>query len=179
MLEKTSALESSNDSPEISGKGFRFAVVASRWNDQFTSKLVEGAIDAFTGLGVMPDDVEVFRVPGAFELPLAALKAAQTGRFDAVAALGVVIRGDTPHFDFVAGEAARGISEVALRTGVPVLFGIITADTIDQVVERSGTKDGNKGYEAAMAAIEVANLYRKMGSDKQAKIEGRAFPHVV
>ena len=117
-------------------------------------------------------------VPGAFELPLAAQKAAESGKFDAVIAIGVVIRGETPHFDYVAGEAAKGVSKVSLDTGVPVMFGVVTTDTVEQAINRSGLKAGNKGYEAAMAAVEVANLYKEMaGAENKGK--GKAFPHVV
>jgi 6,7-dimethyl-8-ribityllumazine synthase len=155
-------------------------VVASRWNDFLTSRLVQGALGALESHGAAEDSVEVFMVPGAFELPLTALKAAQSGRFDAVIALGVVIRGETPHFDYVAGEAAKGISQAALQTGVPVLFGVVTADTVEQAVNRSGLKAGNKGYEAAVSAVEVVNLYRAMGGqEEQAKGKDKVFPHVV
>ena len=159
-------------------EGFRFAIVASRWNDFLTSKLVDGALDALSASGAVDGSVEVFMVPGAFELPLAAKKAAESGKFDAVISIGVVIRGETPHFDYVAGEAAKGISTVSLETGVPVMFGVVTTDTVEQAINRSGLKAGNKGYEAAMAAIEVANLYREMASADQ-KGKGKAFPHVV
>lgn len=165
---------------ETNAKGFRFAIALSRWNDELTSRLLEGALDAFESSGLDRSDVEVFRVPGAFELPLAAQKAAQTGRFDAVVALGVVIRGDTPHFDFVAGEAARGILQVGLNTGVPVMFGVITADTTQQAVDRCGTKSENKGFEAAMSAIEVAILYKNMGrADEEIGSGRKGFSHVV
>ena len=163
----------------VNAEGFRFAIVASRWNDFLTSKLVEGAVDALESAGAAETDVEVFMVPGAFELPLAVLKAAQSGRFDAVVAIGVVIRGETPHFDYVAGEAAKGVSHASLETGVPVMFGVVTTDTVEQAMNRSGLKAGNKGYEAAMAAIEVANLYRSLANDEQAKGREKAFPHVV
>ena len=164
---------------KVNAEGFRFAIVASRWNDFLTSKLVEGAVDALESAGAAEPDVEVFMVPGAFELPLAALKAAKSGRFDAVIAIGVVIRGETPHFDYVAGEAAKGVSHASLETGVPVMFGVVTTDTVEQAMNRSGLKAGNKGYEAAMAAVEVANLYRELAQDEQAKGREKAFPHVV
>jgi 6,7-dimethyl-8-ribityllumazine synthase len=125
------------------------------------SRLVAGALDALHEASVKDDAIVVYRVPGSFEIPLCALKAAQSERFDAVICLGVIIRGDTPHFDYVAAETARGITEVNLRTGVPALFGIITANTIEQANARSGAKQDNKGYEAAMAALEVVNLYRE------------------
>lgn len=164
---------------KTNAEGFRFAIVASRWNDFLTSKLIDGAVDALSRAGAVEQDVEIFLVPGAFELPLAALKAAESGKFDAVVAIGVVIRGETPHFDYVAGEAAKGVSHASLQTGVPVMFGVVTTDTVEQAINRSGLKAGNKGYEAAMAAVEVANLYSELGKDDQAKGKEKAFPHVV
>jgi 6,7-dimethyl-8-ribityllumazine synthase len=134
--------------------------VASRWNDSLVSRLIDGARDALKEASVDEEGIEIYRVPGSFELPLCALKAAGSGRFDAVICLGVVIRGETPHFDFVAAEAARGVSEVSLKTGVPVMFGVITANTVEQANARAGAKHDNKGYEAALAAVEVVNLYR-------------------
>jgi 6,7-dimethyl-8-ribityllumazine synthase len=164
---------------KVNAEGFRFAIVASRWNDFLTSKLIDGAVDALESAGAAEGDVEIFMVPGAFELPLAALKAAQSGRFDAVVAIGVVVRGETPHFDYVAGEAAKGVSHAALETGVPVMFGVVTTDTVEQAINRSGLKAGNKGFEAAMAAVEVANLYRDIAENEQGKGREKAFPHVV
>jgi 6,7-dimethyl-8-ribityllumazine synthase len=146
---------------ELSAKGLRFAIVASRWNDEIVSRLIDGARAALTELHADADMVDVFRVPGAFEIPLCAQKAAESARFDAVICLGVIIRGDTPHFDYIAASAARGIGEAALRTGVPLLFGIITADNVRQANERSGNDKHNKGYEAAMAAVEVVNLFKQ------------------
>ena len=161
-------------------EGFRFAIVVSRWNDMLTSRLLDGALDALKSSGAKEQDVEVFKVPGAFELPLASLKAAESGNFDAVVALGIVIRGETPHFDFVAGEAAKGITQVGLKTGVPVMFGVITADTVEQAMNRSGLKAGNKGFEAAMSAVEVASLYRQMNSGEDTeRADEKVFPHVV
>ena len=145
-----------------------------------TSRLLEGALDALESSGANESAVEVFKVPGAFELPLASLKAAESGRFDAVIALGIVIRGETPHFDYVAGEAAKGVTHASLKTGVPVLFGVITADTVEQAMNRSGLKAGNKGFEAAMSAIEVASLYSQMAGDRnEERVEEKVFPHVV
>ena len=164
---------------KVNAEGFRFAIVASRWNDFLTSKLIDGAVDALESAGAAEGDVEIFMVPGAFELPLAALKAAQSGRFDAVVAIGVVVRGETPHFDYVAGEAAKGVSHASLETGVPVMFGVVTTDTVEQAINRSGLKAGNKGFEAAMAAVEVANLYRDIAENEQGKGREKAFPHVV
>lgn len=158
-----------------SAEGFRFALVVSRWNREFTSRLESGATEALTELGVEAGAVETFYVPGAFELPVACLKAARTGRFDAVIALGVVIRGDTPHFDYVAGQAAAGILQASLDSGIPVMFGVITADTVGQVTERTGEKADNKGYEAAVSAVEMVSLFRSMDE----RIEERGLPHVA
>jgi len=146
----------------ISAAKYRFAIVVSRWNDQFTSKLASGAIQALREAGANDDNMETFYVPGAFELPIASLKAAKSGHFDAVIALGVVIRGDTPHFDYVAGQAAAGLMKASLKTGVPIMFGVITADNIEQTEARCGTGADNKGYEAAQSAIEMAELMRHM-----------------
>lgn len=140
--------------------GFRFALVSSRWNDLITSRLVEGAVDALLRLGADEAAIEHFRVPGSFELSLAARKVAETERFDAVICLACVIRGDTPHFDYVAGEAAKGVAQAAMQTGIPVLFGVITTDTVEQALNRAGIKAGNKGFDAAMAAVELVNLYK-------------------
>ena len=150
----------------LSAGGFRFALVSSRWNDFLTARLVEGALDALERLGADEGAVEHFRVPGSFEIPLAALKAAQSGRFDAVVCLGTVIRGQTPHFEYVAGEVTKGIAHVGLQTGLPVLYGIVTADTLEQAIDRAGVKAGNKGFEAAMSAVEMVNLLKSVISDK-------------
>ena len=165
---------------KLNAEGFRFAIVASRWNDFLTSKLVDGAVDGLESLGASEDAVEVFIVPGAFELPAAAKRIADAGGFDAIIALGVVIRGETPHFDYVAGEAANGVAQVSMQTGVPVMFGVVTANTLEQAINRCGVKAGNKGYEAAMSAVEMANLYREIGSrGEEQELEKKAFPHVV
>ena len=161
----------------LNAEGYRFAVVVSRWNDFLTSKLLSGALDALAAHGAADDAVEVIHVPGAFELPLAVLKAAETGRFDSVIALGVVIRGETPHFDYVAGEAAKGVTQAAMTTGVPVMFGVVTADTLEQAINRCGGKAGNKGYEAADSAIETADLFRSMSESGEK--DGRVLKHVV
>ncbi|MET0622852.1 MAG: 6,7-dimethyl-8-ribityllumazine synthase [Pyrinomonadaceae bacterium] len=150
----------------LSAGGFRFALVSSRWNDFLTGRLVEGALDALERLGADEGSVEHFRVPGSFEIPLAALKLAESGRFDALVCLGTVIRGQTPHFEYVAGEVTKGIAHVGLQTGVPVLYGIVTADTLEQAIDRAGVKAGNKGFEAAMSAVEMVNLLRSVTSDK-------------
>lgn len=162
----------------LTAEGFRFAIVASRWNDFLTSKLVDGAVDALERLGASESSVEIFKVPGAFELPLTCLKAASSGRFDAVIAIGAVIRGETSHFEHVAGEAAKGISQVSMQTGVPVIFGVVTAENLEQAINRAGVKSGNKGFEAAMAAIETVSLYKEMNGEEQAGKE-KVFPHVV
>ena len=146
----------------LSAEGFRFAVVASRWNNFLTARLVEGALDALERLGCGEKAVEVFKVPGSWEIPLMAHKLAASGGWDAVICLGTIIRGDTPHFDYVAAEAAKGIAQAAMETGTPVLFGIVTADTLEQAIDRAGVKAGNKGFEAAMSAVELANLYKEV-----------------
>lgn len=145
------------------GTGLKFGIVVSRFNELLGSRLLSGAQDAFVRHGVDAEDIDVAWVPGAFEIPMVAGKLAESGRYDAVVALGVVIRGGTPHFEYVASEVSKGIAKVALDSGVPVMFGIITADTIEQAVERSGTKAGNKGWEAAMGALEMASLLKGMG----------------
>ncbi|HET6964451.1 MAG TPA: 6,7-dimethyl-8-ribityllumazine synthase [Acidimicrobiales bacterium] len=142
----------------LTGGGLRVAIVASRFNDTITQRLVEGAEDGLRRHGVDPSSVDVAWAPGAFELPLVASRLASSGLYDAVITLGAVIRGATGHYDFVAGQCAAGIQRVSLDTGVPVVFGVLTTDTIEQAVERSGTKAGNKGFEAAVTAIEMANL---------------------
>ena len=165
------------DFAEFSAQDFRFAVVVSRWNGELTSRLEAGALNALTKAGAPKDAIEVFRVPGAFELPLASMKAAESGRFDAVIALGVVIRGETPHFEYVAGQAAAGLRQASLETGIPVMFGVITADTREQAEARCGGSVGNKGAEAALSAIEMANLAREMEAADEG--EDKVFPHVV
>ncbi len=162
----------------LTADGFRFAIVVSRWNDFLTAKLTEGALDALERLGASEQSIEIFKVPGAFELPLTAQKVAASGRFDAVICIGTVIRGETSHFEHVAGESAKGIAQVAMQTGVPVLFGIVTAETLEQAINRAGVKAGNKGFEAAMSAVELVNLYAVMdGGEKTSK--EKVFPHVV
>lgn len=148
-------------------ENYRFAIVASRWNDFITGRLVEGALDALERFGTSEKSVEIFKVPGSFEIPLTAQKVAESGRFDAIICLGTIIRGQTPHFDYVAGEAAKGIAQVAMKSGVPVLFGIVTADTLEQAIDRAGVKVGNKGFEAAMSAIELVSLYKEMQGGKE------------
>ncbi|MFV8829381.1 6,7-dimethyl-8-ribityllumazine synthase [Alkalihalobacterium sp. APHAB7] len=142
------------------GSGLKVGIVVGRFNEFITSKLLGGAEDALKRHGVSEEDVDIAWVPGAFEIPLAAKKMAETNKYDAVITLGTVIRGATPHFDFVCNEAAKGVSSLSLQTGIPVIFGVLTTDTIEQAIERAGTKAGNKGWEAAAAAIEMANLSR-------------------
>ena len=145
----------------LNAEGFRFALIASRWNDFITARLVEGALDALDRLGAAEDAVELYKVPGSFEIPLLALKLAGSGKFDAVICLGTIIRGQTPHFEYIAGEVTKGIGQAAMQTGVPVVYGIVTADTLEQAIDRAGVKSGNKGFEAAMSAVEVVNLYKE------------------
>lgn len=145
----------------LNAKGFRFAIVASRWNEFISSQLVDGAVAAFERLGADQRAIEIYRVPGAFEIPLLTLKIARSGKFDAVICLGTIIRGQTPHFEYIANEVTRGIAQAGLESGVPAVFGIVTADTVDQAIDRAGVKLGNKGYEAAMTAVELVNLYKE------------------
>jgi 6,7-dimethyl-8-ribityllumazine synthase len=144
---------------------FRFAIVVARWNEFITSKLLGGAQDALRRHGVPEERVDVAWVPGSFEIPLVAARLARTGRYQAVICLGAVIRGATPHFDYVAAEVSKGVAHVGQDTGVPVLFGVLTTDTIEQAIERAGTKAGNKGFEAAVGAIEMASLLRAIDND--------------
>ncbi|MGI6262398.1 MAG: 6,7-dimethyl-8-ribityllumazine synthase [Succiniclasticum sp.] len=146
----------------LKADGLKLAIVVSRFNEFITNKLLGGAEDAIRRTGGDMEDVTLVWVPGAFEIPLAAQKLAASGKYDAVIALGAVIRGATPHFDYVCAEAAKGVAQASLSTGVPVAFGILTTENIQQAVERAGTKSGNKGYDAAMSAIEMANLFRKL-----------------
>ncbi len=145
------------------GKGLKFGLVVSRFNEFITKKLLEGAQDALLRHGVNQEDIDIAWVPGSFEIPLIAQKLAQTERYDAVICLSAVIRGGTPHFDYIAAEVSKGIAKVGLDTGLPVIFGVITADTLEQAIERAGTKMGNKGFEAAVNAIEMANLLKGIG----------------
>lgn len=147
----------------LSAKGYRFGLVVSRFNELISSKLLDGALDALKRHEARDEDIEVFWVPGSFEIPLLAKKAAKSGRFNAVICLGAVIRGDTPHFDYVASEVAKGVAVVGLETEIPVMFGVITSDTLEQAIERAGSKAGNKGWDAALGAIEMVDLFYKMG----------------
>jgi 6,7-dimethyl-8-ribityllumazine synthase len=144
------------------GQGLKFAVVAGRFNEFITNRLLGGALDALKRHGVADQDIEVAWVPGAFEIPLAARRMALSGRYDAVICIGAVIRGATPHFEYVASEVTKGIAKISQDSGVPAVFGVITADTIEQAIERAGTKAGNKGWDAAVTAIEMANLMKKL-----------------
>ncbi|MBM7867020.1 6,7-dimethyl-8-ribityllumazine synthase [Heliobacterium gestii] len=144
------------------GQGLKFAIVVSRFNEFISSKLLSGAQDALQRHGVAEQDVHVAWVPGAFEIPLVAKKLTAKG-YDAVICLGAVIRGATPHFDYVCSEVSKGVAQVGLQSGVPTIFGVVTTDTIEQAIERAGTKAGNKGWDAAMSAIEMANLMRNIG----------------
>ena len=147
---------------ELLGQGKKFAIVISRFNEFITSRLLSGAQDCLERHGVAAKDIDVAWVPGSFEIPVTALRIAQTHRYDAVVCLGAVIRGQTPHFDYIAAEVSKGVAQVAMTTGVPTIFGVITSDTIEQAVERAGTKSGNKGADAAASAIEMANLFGKL-----------------
>lgn len=145
---------------KLIAEGLKIGIIAARFNEFITSKLVSGALDALRRHGALEADIELAWVPGAFEIPLVAQKMANSKRFDAVICLGAVIRGATPHFDLVSNEVSKGIAQVGLQTGVPVIFGVIATDSIEQAVERAGTKAGNKGFDAAMTAIETANLLK-------------------
>jgi len=153
------------------GKGLRFAVVVSRFNELVTTRLLEGAKDGLLRHGVDEDDIDVVWVPGCFEIPLLAKKLAQRGEHDAIVCLGAVIRGGTPHFEYIASEVNKGIAKVSLDTGLPVIQGIITADTLEQAIQRAGAKEGNTGFAAAMGAIEMANLLRAMASQEKQSIQ--------
>lgn len=147
---------------KISGEGLRFAIVVSRFNDFISSKLVEGALDALTRHGADDDGISLVKVPGAFEIPFITKRLVHSGRYDAVICLGAVIRGATPHFDYVAAEMSKGIAQVGLEGNVPVSFGVLTTDDLEQAIERAGSKAGNKGWDAAMAAMEMVHLNRSI-----------------
>ena len=143
-------------------KNKKFGIAVSRFNEFVSSKLVDGALDALTRHGAKESEISVAWVPGSFELPMIAQRMASSGKYDAVICLGVVIRGDTPHFDFVANETAKGVAKVAMESNIPCIFGVVTADTLEQAIDRAGTKSGNKGRDAALAAIEMCNLYSEI-----------------
>ena len=147
---------------QLKADGLRFAIVASRWNDLIVSRLVGGAQDALLRLGAAAEQITLVRVPGSFEIPLAAKKLATSGRYDGIICVGAVIRGETPHFDYIAAEVTKGIASATMSTGVPIAYGIITADTVEQAINRAGVKAGNKGFEAAMSAVEMANLLKEL-----------------
>ncbi|HEX9112901.1 MAG TPA: 6,7-dimethyl-8-ribityllumazine synthase [Nitrospirota bacterium] len=147
---------------DLSGKGLKFGIVAARFNDFITARLLDGAVDALQRHGVAESDIEVVKVPGSYEIPLAARMLAQTKKYNAVICLGAVIRGATPHFEYVSAEVSKGVAAVSMETGLPVIFGVLTTDTIEQAIERAGTKSGNKGWDAALSAIEMANVVKQM-----------------
>jgi 6,7-dimethyl-8-ribityllumazine synthase len=147
---------------ELQAKGLKFGIVVSRFNDFITSKLLDGALDALLRSGAKEDDIDVVRVPGSFEIPMVARKLATKGTYHAIICLGAVIRGSTPHFEYIAAEVSKGIASASMETGIPIAFGVITSDTIEQAVERAGTKSGNKGWDAAITAIEMAQLLKKL-----------------
>lgn len=144
---------------KLIAEGKKFALVVSRFNDFITEKLLSGAVDALIRSGARDEDIEIVKVPGAFEIPLMAKKMADKNRFNAIVCLGAVIRGSTPHFDYISAEVSKGVASVGLEAEIPVIFGVITTDTIEQAIERAGTKSGNKGWNAAVAAVEMANLF--------------------
>lgn len=144
------------------GTGHKVGIVVSRFNDFITSRLLGGAVDCFLRHGVQDGDIDVVHVPGAFEIPMAAKKLSAQKKHDAILCLGAVIRGATPHFDYVAGEASKGVGQLAMEADIPVLFGVLTTNTLEQAIERAGSKGGNKGWETALAAIEMINLYKKL-----------------
>ena len=146
----------------LQAKGLKFAIIVSRFNDFITSRLLEGAVDALIRHGAKDDDIDVVKVPGSFEIPLAAKKIAAKGNYNAIICLGTIIRGATPHFDYVAAEVSKGIAAASMETGIPIAFGVITTDTIEQAVERAGTKAGNKGWDAALTAIEMAQIMKQI-----------------
>lgn len=147
---------------DLSGTGLRIGIVAARFNDFITARLLEGALDGLQRHGVAEGNIDVARVPGSYEIPLAAKKMALAKKYDAVICLGAVIRGATPHFEYVSAEVSKGVAAVSLETGLPVIFGVLTTDTIEQAIERAGTKSGNKGWDAALSAIEMANVMKQL-----------------
>jgi 6,7-dimethyl-8-ribityllumazine synthase len=147
---------------KLVAKGMKFGIVASRFNDFISGRLIDGAVDALTRAGADEKDIQIYKVPGAFELPVTAKMLAKTARFDAIICLGAVIRGATPHFEYISAEVTKGIASVGLETEIPVSFGVLTTDTIEQAIERAGTKAGNKGWDAAMSAIEMVDLFKKI-----------------
>jgi 6,7-dimethyl-8-ribityllumazine synthase len=153
---------------KLISKGYKFAIVISRFNELISKKLLDGALDCLLRHEANEKDITVIWVPGAFEIPLAAQKAAKTGKFNAVICLGALIRGATPHFEYISAEVTKGIAQVGLQTGIPVIYGILTTDTIDQAIERAGSKGGNKGFNAASSAVEMVNLFKEIGNGSKA-----------
>jgi len=151
---------------KIKADGLRFGIVVSRFNNFITERLLEGALDALHRHGAAEDAIEIFRTPGSFEIPAVVKKLVERNKYDAVICLGAVIRGATPHFSYISAEVTKGIAQLSLQGAIPIAFGVITADTIEQAIERAGTKVGNKGWDAALSAIEMANLYRDLGGSK-------------
>ncbi|MEZ0323323.1 MAG: 6,7-dimethyl-8-ribityllumazine synthase [Hydrogenothermaceae bacterium] len=147
---------------QLSAAGIKFGIVVGRYNSFITERLLEGAVDCIVRHGGSDENIEVFKVPGSFEIPLMAKKLAKSGKYDAIICLGAVIRGATPHFDYVANEVTKGIAQVSLETEIPIIYGILTTDTIEQAIERAGTKMGNKGFDAALTAIEMVNILREI-----------------
>ena len=146
---------------ELSGKGLRFGIIFSRFNQFISERLLEGAIDGLVRHGVKDNDIDIAKVPGAFEIPIMAKRMIETKKVNGVICLGTIIRGDTPHFEFIAAEVSKGVAAVAMEKDIPVIFGILTTDTIEQAIERAGTKGGNKGWDAALSALEMVNLFKR------------------
>jgi len=175
MMMKTSVTQPRKSAPArraLADAGLHFAVVVSQFNSFITDRLLAGALDAFAEAGAAESQIEIVRVPGSFEIPVAARKLATSGRFDSLICIGCILRGETPHFEYVASESARGIQLAQLDTGVPMSFCVLTCDTLEQAMERAGVKDGNKGYESALGAIEMARLFRKLSQNSAPR--GRA-----
>jgi 6,7-dimethyl-8-ribityllumazine synthase len=147
---------------DLTAKGLKFGIVAARFNDFITSRLLDGAIDALQRHGAADSDIDVLKVPGSYEIPLAAKMLATSKKYNAIICLGAVIRGATPHFEYVSAEVSKGVASVSMETGLPVIFGVLTTDTIEQAIERAGTKSGNKGWDAALSAIEMANVMKQL-----------------
>ncbi len=148
---------------KLTGKGYRFGIIVSRFNNFITERLQEGAIDALVRHEVKENDIDIAKVPGAFEIPFVAKQMAKSKKVNAVICLGAVIRGETPHFEYVAAEVSKGVAAVAMESDIPVIFGILTTETIEQAIERAGTKSGNKGWDASLSALEMVNLYKQVG----------------
>ena len=151
---------------KIRADGLRFGIVVSRFNNFITERLLEGALDALTRNGAGEDAIEIYRTPGSFEIPAVVRRLLERNKYDAIICLGAVIRGATPHFSYISAEVTKGVAQLSMQSTIPIAFGVITADTIEQAIERAGTKVGNKGWDAALSAIEMANLYRELGGKK-------------